>query len=159
VKVIYMNMTDLHWYFPYWDRVQQIRTSQLWVAQSEAAGWLKTAPQARLEGYNPLVMAKAMLLRDAARINPWGSRYHMWMDAGHLCAGGQSPQRQDMYRKHMARGFLNTHWPYGTNTEVRRAVPVIPAPHKNAFRPQPHPSPLTCACARTRTHAPRRSTA
>ena len=32
VKVIYMNMTDLHWYFPYWDRVQQIRTSQLWVA-------------------------------------------------------------------------------------------------------------------------------
>ena len=76
VKVVYMNMTDLHWYFPYWERVQQIRTSQLWVAQSEAAGWLKTAPQARLEGYNPLVMAKAMLLRDAARINPWGSRYH-----------------------------------------------------------------------------------
>ena len=113
-----MNMTDLKSYFPYWDRVQQIRTSQLWVAQSEAAGWLKTAPQARLEGYNPLVMAKAMLLRDAARLNPWGSRYHLWMDAGHLCAGGQSPDRSDMYRRHMSQGFFNTHWPYGTNTEV-----------------------------------------
>ena len=113
-----MNMTDLHSYFPYWERLQQVRTSQLWVAQSEAAGWLKTAPQARLEGYNPLVMAKAMLLRDAARLNPWGSRYHLWMDAGHLCAGGQSPDRSDMYRRHMSQGFFNTHWPYGTNTEV-----------------------------------------
>ena len=113
-----MNMTDMLSYFPYWERLQQVRTSQLWVAQSEAAGWLKTAPQARLEGYNPLVMAKAMLLRDAARLNPWGSRYHLWMDAGHLCAGGQSPDRSDMYRRHMSQGFFNTHWPYGTNTEV-----------------------------------------
>ncbi len=121
VKVVYMNMTELHWYFPYWDRVQSIRTSQLWVAQSEAAGWLKNAPQARLEGYNPLVMAKPFLLRDAARLNPWGSRYHMWMDAGHLCAGAQSPERSDMYRRHMSQGFFNTHWPYGTNTEVREA--------------------------------------
>jgi len=118
VKVVYMNMTDLKSYFPYWDRVQEIRTSNLWVQQSEAAGWLKTAPQARLEGYNPLVMAKAMLLRDAARMNVWGARYHLWMDAGHLCAGGQSPDRSDMYRRHMAAGFFNSHWPYATNTEV-----------------------------------------
>ena len=42
----------------------------------------------------------------------------MWMDAGHLCAGAQSPQRQDLYRRHMSKGLLVTHWPYGTNTEV-----------------------------------------
>jgi hypothetical protein len=146
VKVIYMNMTDLQAYFPYWDRIQSIRLSQLWQSQAEAAGWLKNAPQARLEGYNPLVMAKPFLLRDAARVNPWGARYHMWMDAGHLCAGGQSPHRQDMYRRHMSRGFFNTHWPYATNTEVRRAArvlrgrgvglthPTLPPP------PPPHPA-------------------
>ena len=30
-------------------------------------------------------MSKLMLLRDAARINPWGARYHLWMDAGESC--------------------------------------------------------------------------
>jgi hypothetical protein len=33
--------------------------------------------QARLPEYNPLVMSKLFLLRDAARINPWGARYHL----------------------------------------------------------------------------------
>lgn len=118
VKVIYMNATDLHWYFPYYERVQQIRTSKLWIEQGEIAGWLIKSPQARLEGYNPLVMSKLWLLRDAARINPWGSRYHMWMDAGHLCAGALRPDGMNMYKKHMAKAMLVTHWPYGTTTEV-----------------------------------------
>ena len=72
------------------------RTSKLWVEQGEAAGWLINSPQARLEGYNPLVMSKLIMLRDAARMNPWGARYHMWMDAGHLCAGSLSPKRMSM---------------------------------------------------------------
>ena len=143
-------MTDLQAYFPYWDRIQSIRLSQLWQSQAEAAGWLKNAPQARLEGYNPLVMAKPFLLRDAARVNPWGARYHMWMDAGHLCAGGQSPHRQDMYRRHMSRGFFNTHWPYATNTEVgheairarRRAARRATLSHV-APAPLPTPEPPT----------------
>ena len=59
----------------YYDRVQAIRTSKLWVEQGEEAGWLIKSPQARLEGYNPLVMIKLKMLRDAARLNPWGSRY------------------------------------------------------------------------------------
>ena len=118
VKVIHMNATDLHWYFPYYDRVQQIRTSALWKAQGEYAGWLIKSPQARLEGYNPLVMIKLKMLQDAARLNVWGSRYHMWMDAGHLCAGALTPSKMNMYRKHMAKALLVTHWPYGTTTEV-----------------------------------------
>lgn len=86
VHVIPFNMTRLRTYFPYWDRLQAIRTSKLWKEQAVHTGWLSTAPQATLEGYNPLVMSKLMLLRDAARLNPWGARYHLWMDAGHLCA-------------------------------------------------------------------------
>ena len=42
----------------------------------------------------------------------------MWMDAGHLCAGGLSPEHMNMYRRHMNKGLLVTHWPYGTTTEV-----------------------------------------
>lgn len=42
----------------------------------------------------------------------------MWMDAGHLCAGGLSPDKMNMYRRHMNKGMLVTHWPYGTTTEV-----------------------------------------
>lgn len=118
VKVIYMNATDLKWYFPYYERVQAIRTSKLWGEQGLSAGWLAESPQARLEGYNPLVMIKLKMLRDAARLNPWGSRYHMWMDAGHLCAGQQSPDKMNMYRGLMSKGMMITHWPYGTTTEV-----------------------------------------
>jgi hypothetical protein len=78
--------------------------------------------QARMAAYNPLVMSKLTLLRDAARINPWGARYHMWMDAGHLCAGQQNPTPAgtSLYRRHMAAGLFVTHWPYKSpdDTEV-----------------------------------------
>lgn len=58
IKVIHMTAKDLRTYFPYWDRLQAIRTSKLWVAQGEAAGWLIKSPQAALPEYNPLVMSK-----------------------------------------------------------------------------------------------------
>ena len=45
-------------------------------------GWLEKSPQYRVPDYNPFEMSKLKLLRDAARINPWGSRYHMWLDSG-----------------------------------------------------------------------------
>jgi hypothetical protein len=65
-------------------------------------------------------MSKFMLLRDAARLNVWGARYHLWMDAGHLCAGDQnpSPEGTSFYRRQMAGGMFVTHWSYGTTTEV-----------------------------------------
>lgn len=120
IHVIHMHGAELETYFPYWERVQQIRTSKLWNQQAQLTGWLSNAPQARLPQYNPLVMSKLWLLRDAARVNPWGARYHLWMDAGHLCAGDQRPSDEgtSMYRRHMSSGFFVTHWPYGTTTEV-----------------------------------------
>jgi hypothetical protein len=101
--------------------VQAIRTSKLWTQQGDITGWLSKSPQARLPQYNPLVMSKLSLLRDAAKINPFGSRFHLWMDAGHLCATEQNPTPEgtSMYRQHMAEGMFVTHWPYGTQTEVR----------------------------------------
>lgn len=64
-------MDDLKKYFPYFDRVDSVRTSPHYVKQSKAAGWLENAPQARLPMYDPLVMSKLNLLRDVARWNPW----------------------------------------------------------------------------------------
>lgn len=120
ITIRYMSREDLHNFFPYFDRLSAIRTSKLWTEQAVQTGWLSNAPQARLAEYNPLVMSKLMLLRDAARENHWGARYHMWMDAGHLCAGDQdpTPEGTSFYRSHMAQGMFVTHWPYGTTTEV-----------------------------------------
>lgn len=62
-------------------------------------------------------MSKVNLMRDAARLNPFHTKYLMWMDAGHACAGELRPQHMDLYERHMEK-FLITHWPYGTTTEV-----------------------------------------
>jgi hypothetical protein len=63
-------------------------------------------------------MSKLIMLQQAARLNPFGSRFHLWMDAGHLCAGGQRPDATSMFRRMMTTGLFMTHWPYATNTEV-----------------------------------------
>ena len=47
IYVIHMNMTQLEGYFPYYDRVQAIRTSKLWNQQADMTGWLSNAPQVR----------------------------------------------------------------------------------------------------------------
>ena len=64
---------------PYNRRVQEIRTSERWVA---TAAWLRDSPQRRLEGYLPFVLAKPLWLRDAATGNPFGTKYFVWMDGG-----------------------------------------------------------------------------
>jgi hypothetical protein len=45
VHVVHMTGADLMQYFPYYDRVQAIRTSKLWNEQAVMTGWLSTAPQ------------------------------------------------------------------------------------------------------------------
>jgi hypothetical protein len=49
------------------------------------AGWLSSAPQASLEYYNPLVMSKLRLTRDAARWNPFHTDAFLWIDGAHNC--------------------------------------------------------------------------
>ena len=117
-KVIHMTTEDLEQYFSYYARVQQVRTSDLWQRQGKALNWLWHAPQSQLKHYVPLVMSKMFMMRDAARWNPFSTRYFMFMDAGHYCAGALQPNKMGMYKRHIENGFFCTHWPYGSATEV-----------------------------------------
>lgn len=69
----------LRTWFPFFDRVQEIRTDARWRNQ---APWLEESPQAALEFYNPLVMSKMFLLHDAVVLDPFGSDQFVWLDAG-----------------------------------------------------------------------------
>jgi hypothetical protein len=64
---------------PFWDKTQQIRTSENWLNQ---AGWLKDSPQGSLEWYNPIVMSKMSLLHDASIYNPFDTDNFVWIDGG-----------------------------------------------------------------------------
>lgn len=65
--------------YPHYAPVQTIRTDATWYSQ---AGWLRDSPQAQLEFYNPLVMAKQFLLNDASIFNTFKTKYFLWLDAG-----------------------------------------------------------------------------
>jgi hypothetical protein len=61
---------------------------------------------------------QAFMLRDAAELNPYNTKYFVFVDSGHMCAGAQDPEYMNVYTEHMDRGYLVTHWPYGSNTDV-----------------------------------------
>ena len=63
----------------FYNKIQQIRTREDWYNQ---VGWLKDSTQAKLEGYNPLVMSKMFLLHDAKILDSFDSKYLFWIDAG-----------------------------------------------------------------------------
>lgn len=78
VKVF--ELEDLkNMFSPFWDRVQNIRTSQEWIQQ---AGWISQSPQGSLEWYNPIVMSKMSMLHDASIYNPFNTENFVWVDAG-----------------------------------------------------------------------------
>jgi len=116
--VVHLDTDDLEQFFPYTKRTNQVRTSDLWQRQGKALGWLYDSPQSKLPNYVPLVMAKMHMLRDVARWNPFNTRYLMFVDAGHYCAGALNPGKMGMYKRHCENGFFCTHWPYGSATEV-----------------------------------------
>lgn len=57
--VVHMNASSLPTYFPYWDRVQAIRTSRLWTAQAESSGWINKSPQVGASSCDGLKVATA----------------------------------------------------------------------------------------------------
>ena len=66
-------------FFPFFDKVQQIRSKPEWQNQ---AGWLKDSTQGSLEWYNPMVMSKMFLLHNAKIFNPFDSSHYWWIDGG-----------------------------------------------------------------------------
>lgn len=77
-RVITKTIQDIR-NFPFFDKIQQIRTSPEWYGQS---GWLQGSTQGSLELYNPLVMSKQFFLNDASLFNHFDTKYFMWIDAG-----------------------------------------------------------------------------
>lgn len=66
-----------------------------------ATGYLATAPQSRLQGYDPLVMSKILMLRDAARLNPFKTKNFVFLDSGHMCATEIRPGEMPVFEKHL----------------------------------------------------------
>ena len=69
-------------YRPFWDKTQEIRTSEKWLNMTGEGGWLKNSPQATLEWYNPIVQSKMFLLNDVTIWNPFNTEHFIWLDAG-----------------------------------------------------------------------------
>jgi hypothetical protein len=101
---------------PYNHRVQEIRTSEEWVA---SAVWLRDSPQRQLEGYLPFVLAKPLWLRDAAARNPFGTKYFVWMDGGLPGNAIYAHLSQPRFlRKLNLDRFSVISMPYTTNEEI-----------------------------------------
>ena len=59
-------------FFPFFDQVQSIRTSEEWLSQ---VGWLRDSTQATMDYYNPMVMSKMILLHNAKIFNFFNTDY------------------------------------------------------------------------------------
>lgn len=121
VRVLELEDIRANYYAPFWDKTQQLRNDPNWVNQTGEGGWLKSAPQTVLEYYNPIVQSKMFMLHDAKVMNPFGSNYYLWLDAGisntvyekYFTENGAF----DNIIEHM-KSFLFLSYPYITNTEI-----------------------------------------
>ena len=119
-KFVYVTREELSskWLGPdNYARVQEIRNSEQWTAR---ASWLKNSPQAALKDYNPLVMSKMFMMRDAARRNHWNTSHFVFVDAKHNCRQPKimNAKNDHILRAHMFDRFLLTTFDYTPSTEV-----------------------------------------
>jgi len=107
-------------YDPFWDKTQEIRTSDEWVKR---AGWLEDSPQYKLEYYNPIVQSKMFMLNDASIFNPFDTEYFYWLDAGitntvpdgHL---RDEPVLDSLHKYTTEDEFMFVAFPYEANNEI-----------------------------------------
>jgi len=69
-------------YSPFWEKTQNLRTSDEWLNITGKDGWLKLSPQATLEWYLPIVQSKMFLLNDVTIWNPFKTNHFIWIDGG-----------------------------------------------------------------------------
>lgn len=100
-----------------YDRVQSLRASKDWLGR---ASWLSNSPQAGLDDYNPLVMSKIYMVRDAARNNYFNTSHFLFLDAKHNCMNPKlmSPKNDHILRAHMFNKFLLTTFDYTPADEI-----------------------------------------
>lgn len=119
VKV--MELEELKTWFPFFDKVQNIRNTDSWKQQ---ASWLENSPQANLEYYNPVVMSKMFLLNDASISNPFNTDYFYWIDAGISTTVHPGYFYHDMVFENLSKftdaagGFLFLSYPYEGGYEI-----------------------------------------
>ena len=115
------NLEDVkNMYDPFWDKTQEIRTSEEWVKR---AGWLEDSPQYKLEYYNPIVQSKMFMLNDASIFNPFDTDYFYWLDAGitntvpdgHL---RDEPVLDSLHKFTTEDEFMFVAFPYEANNEI-----------------------------------------
>lgn len=119
-KFVITNRAELRskWLGPdNYEKVQEIRTSPEWRAR---ASWLENSPQAGLQDYNPLVMSKLFMLRDAARNNYFSTSHFVFLDSKHNCQKPMimTPKNDHIIRAHMFNKFLLTTFDYTPVSEV-----------------------------------------
>ena len=105
-------------YQPFWDKTQNIRTSEKWLNQT---GWLKNSPQATNEWYNPIVQSKMFLLNDVTIWNPFDTDYFFWLDAGITNTVPHHHLADDNVLENLTNygnPFLFLSYPYEANTEI-----------------------------------------
>jgi hypothetical protein len=74
-----MSLDELKKWFNFTELTSEICKKPEWLSQS---GWLSESPQAKLDGYNPLVMSKMFMLNDVTIRDPFDSENFFWVDAG-----------------------------------------------------------------------------
>lgn len=105
-------------FFPFFDRVQEIRKDEKWLSQ---VGWLRDSTQARLEYYNPLVMSKMFLLHNAKIFNFFNTDYIFWIDGGitnTVHPGYFSHDNVIEKLENKVNKFLFICFPYETESEI-----------------------------------------
>ena len=115
-KVYHHTKNDFNGtFFPFYDKVQAIRTSEKWLNQ---VGWLRDSTQARLPCYNPMVMSKMFLLHNAKIFNPFSTEYLFWLDGGitNTVHPGYFSHDKVLHKlEYIVKKFLFVCFPYETN--------------------------------------------
>lgn len=119
--VYFKENEDFKTWFPFYNEIQKIRTSDSWI---NIAPWLSESPQAVLEYYNPIMMSKLFMVHDTSILNPFNSDYFFWIDGGLTNTVPTSyftedlvidklEQYCDIYNK-----FIHITYPYTSNDEI-----------------------------------------
>ena len=118
--VVVKELDDIKRWFPFYDRVQAIRTSNEWLENQPS--WLNNSPQAALADYNPIVMSKVFMLNDATLLDGGKSDYYFWIDGGLTTTVSvgflENVRNLANYMQDKQDKMLFINYPYGQSDEI-----------------------------------------
>eukprot|EP01087_Luapelamoeba_hula_P007365 TRINITY_DN1808_c0_g2_i1.p1 TRINITY_DN1808_c0_g2~~TRINITY_DN1808_c0_g2_i1.p1 ORF type:complete len:576 (-),score=70.29 TRINITY_DN1808_c0_g2_i1:82-1809(-) len=103
----------------YYEGIERIRRTKDW---QQISSWIPDSPQAYSDLYNPVIMRKIYWLQELCEMNPFGSKFFMWVDSG-ICSVGLTANKMDYlgrrYAQMMEPGFLATNSPRDGGDEIQ----------------------------------------